>query len=312
MEGVSIMEITSNFGRGAKILLTGPPGIGKTTLLQHIINQQTCSTGGIICLEQREDGQRVGFKAFVSSGESELFMTKRAGGIIDQAGVNRIGKYFVDVTVINTFMSLELERCLNDKPELIYIDEIGRAEALSERFLSSVEALFMANCNVLATIVESDEIWSMPYKMAPQTWLLPVSVENRDEIGSVIQAIIDNHMLFEKLSETQKLVVREIFFNLISSAKYVSAKKLFSNSMGYVLESKIKRIEEDGHNCNAGVDNDLFRVEGKSRCHIVKRNRRTKEFTCDCDLFNAQGQFAGLLSCPQSCSHELCIIIAES
>lgn len=47
------------------ILITGPPGVGKTTLLnkiKKIIKDMGYSTGGMYCPEIREDGRRTGFE----------------------------------------------------------------------------------------------------------------------------------------------------------------------------------------------------------------------------------------------------------
>jgi len=47
------------------VLITGRPGVGKTTLLNKIkkkIEDRGYSTGGMYCPEIREDGKRTGFK----------------------------------------------------------------------------------------------------------------------------------------------------------------------------------------------------------------------------------------------------------
>ena len=45
-----------------KILLTGRPGCGKTTLIKCVVNSLAGRTGGFYTEEMREHGVRVGFK----------------------------------------------------------------------------------------------------------------------------------------------------------------------------------------------------------------------------------------------------------
>jgi len=58
------------------ILLTGPPGVGKTTILEEIknrIKEKEYSIGGIYCPEIRENGRRTGFNIIdISSGRKGI------------------------------------------------------------------------------------------------------------------------------------------------------------------------------------------------------------------------------------------------
>ena len=43
------------------ILITGYPGVGKTTLINKIVKQLSCSIGGFYTHEMLENGRRTGF-----------------------------------------------------------------------------------------------------------------------------------------------------------------------------------------------------------------------------------------------------------
>jgi nucleoside-triphosphatase len=293
------------FGRGAKVLLTGPPGIGKSTLLRSVIEKQTCSIGGVLCLENRVNGRRLGFSAILPNGQTKMFMKKRNKDFTPAVKEKMVGSYVVDVKTINNFVVPELQRCLESLPGFTYIDEIGFAQAYSSVFFQKVRNLFMADCNILATIVKGDEMWSLDYKYSPRSWLIPVTVENRDELTAVIHALINNFYIFEQMTESQQDKTRQLFFELISSGKYVSAKKLFTNAIEYVVKSKIEYI---------GVEDSgdiIYEVDGTTATHTLRRNLATGKFVCDCDLSNGSGSFSHLTE-GQICSHELSVLISES
>jgi nucleoside-triphosphatase len=294
-----------SFGRGAKVLLTGPPGVGKSTLLRSVIDKQTCSVGGVLCLESRVDGRRLGFSAILSNGKTKMFMKKKSKDVIRDVEDKLVGRYVVDVKTINDFVAPELQRCLDKLPGFIYIDEIGLAQAYSPIFFQNVRNLFMADCNILATILFKDEMWSLEYKYNPQSWLIPVTVENRAELTAVIHALINNFYIFEQMTESQQKKTRQLFFELISSGRFVSAKKLFTNAIVYVVKSNIELTdtEESGET--------IYEVDGTTDTHTLRRNLATGKFICDCDLSNGTGSFSSLTG-GQTCSHELSILISES
>ncbi|CAM9489916.1 unnamed protein product, partial [Ectocarpus fasciculatus] len=291
------------FGRGAKILLTGPPGIGKSTLMRSVLQKLQCPIGGVLCLERRKEGRRIGFDAVLPSGEQELFMFKRAASTPPSPDDKMIGKYVVAVNTIDNFVVPELQRCLTGMPGLVYIDEIGKAQAYSALFFETVQQLFETDRNILATVVEADTPWSLEYKYSPKSWLVAVTVENRDELSAVIIAILNNYSEFESLTDTQQEKCKSLFFNLLLFGKFSSARKLFSNAVLYVAQSKIRCICTDETEA-------LYEVTGSTAVHRVRRNLKEGIFTCDCDLSKGCGSF-GHLPAGQTCSHELSILISE-
>lgn len=297
-------EVMCLFGRGAKILLTGPPGIGKSSLMRSILQKQQCSIAGVLCLERRADGRRVGFDAVLSSGQQKLFMYKPGEDTPQSPDDKKIGKYVVAVDTLDNFVVPELQRCLDQVPVLVYIDEIGKAQAYSELFFRTVRRLFEADCNILATVVEADTPWSLEYKYSPKSWLVPVSVENRDELSAILVALLKNYSEFESLNDKQQEKCKSLFFDLLLAGKFTSARKLFANAVLYVAQSLISIV------C-AGEIEVVYEVAGSTSVHTVTRNVKAGNYSCDCDLSNGSGSFE-YLSGGQTCSHELSIIISES
>jgi nucleoside-triphosphatase len=90
-----------------KILLTGRPGCGKTTLIKRVVNQLTLPAGGFYTQEIRQRGERVGFK-IVTLDDKEGLLAH-----IDFKTRERIGKYGLDLSALDTIaMKLSAQPCV--------------------------------------------------------------------------------------------------------------------------------------------------------------------------------------------------------
>ncbi len=135
----------------SKILITGSPGSGKSTLISNLIeyytNEKNYSVYGFLTPEIRERGNRVGFDIvdIYSGNRSHLarvgyFKTKY-----------RLGKYSVFIEEFNKY----IEKTMNIEGkdiDLIVIDEIGKMELLSEKFQNIIKTIFTSKISILATI----------------------------------------------------------------------------------------------------------------------------------------------------------------
>ncbi|GAH12043.1 unnamed protein product, partial [marine sediment metagenome] len=73
------------------ILVTGPPGIGKTSILRRTVKElknRKYAVGGMICREVREAGVRVGFEIMDLSTGTRGWLAH-----VNQPTGPRIGKY---------------------------------------------------------------------------------------------------------------------------------------------------------------------------------------------------------------------------
>jgi nucleoside-triphosphatase len=125
------------------LLLTGVPGIGKTTVIRRVAERfKGRKLGGFYTEEIREYGGRRGFRLVGFDGTESVIAH------VDFPKVYRVGKYGVDVGAID-----EATELLADDPavQVYLVDEIGKMECLSERFVAAVRTLLIGPKPVVAT-----------------------------------------------------------------------------------------------------------------------------------------------------------------
>ncbi len=129
-----------------KIGITGVPGSGKTTVVKKAIEllKDEFQVGGIITEEIRNDS-REGFMLIdISTGKSAILASK------DIQSRYRIGKYGVDIKVLDELGVSALDEALNK--DIIIIDEIGKMEMESRKFVEKVREILHMEKNLIMTL----------------------------------------------------------------------------------------------------------------------------------------------------------------
>ena len=170
--------------KSAKILLTGLPVCGKTTAIMKIIAELDCkSVVGFYTEEIRENNARIGFR------------WKRlddAGGILAHVNINsrfKVGKYGVDVAGFEKEVVPILDAEQSDA-ELFVIDEIGKMECFSRKFVDAVSSLFVSNKSVVATVARKGSGFITEVKNYPDMQLFNLTHENRDKTVAEIMQLL--------------------------------------------------------------------------------------------------------------------------
>jgi nucleoside-triphosphatase len=128
------------------ILLTGPPGCGKTTAIRKVLERLEVEAHGFFTQEMREGGRRTGFKLITLGGQEGVLAHTSIGGEA------RVGKYGVDLSVMDG-IAVDAIREGIAAAGLIVIDEIGPMELLSAKFRSVVIEALEADLPLLGTIM---------------------------------------------------------------------------------------------------------------------------------------------------------------
>jgi len=167
--------------RHAKTLITGKPGVGKTTLVQKIIERmRSVKMAGFCTAEIRYMGSRLGFELQSLNGE------RRTLAHVEIDSRNRVGRYGVDTNGFEEF--LEALDLLHPDVELIVIDEIGKMELFSKRFRSIVCDALNSDKQVLASISLKEDEFIREIKQRLDIHLLDVTHGNRDRL---LEAIVE-------------------------------------------------------------------------------------------------------------------------
>ena len=162
-----------------KTLITGKPGVGKTTLVRNIIAQmQSVPMAGFYTTEIRSKGYRTGFELRGLNGDRRILAHVRL------ESRHRVGKYGVDTPGFENFLeNLDL---LHPHVELIVIDEIGKMELFSNRFKTLVLDVLNTNKSLLATIALQGKGFIQEIKQRPDVCLIEVTHNNRDRLLAAI------------------------------------------------------------------------------------------------------------------------------
>jgi nucleoside-triphosphatase len=167
--------------RQSKTLITGKPGVGKTTLVQKIIKRMgSVNMAGFCTSEIRCTGSRLGFELQGLNGG------RRTLAHVEIDSQYRVGRYGVDKDGFEEF--LKILDLLNPNVELIVIDEIGKMELFSNRFRNLVRDALNADKQVLATIALKGNDFIREIKQRLDIHLLEVTHANRNRL---LEAILD-------------------------------------------------------------------------------------------------------------------------
>lgn len=165
-------------------LITGPPGIGKSTIASRVIyllRSKGRGVGGCLAKEKRKGRQRVGFTIhdLISGREGELASAETSLG-------PRVGRYRVNIKSLTEIGA----RALLDAAahaEVIVIDELGPMELTSQDFKKAAELCFKSGKPIFAIIHEQikDPLIEMIRQMPDKT-LTEVTLQNRDRLADEI------------------------------------------------------------------------------------------------------------------------------
>ncbi|RJP75376.1 MAG: NTPase [Candidatus Abyssobacteria bacterium SURF_17] len=162
-----------------KILLTGVPGIGKTTVATKVAESLGQAAGGFYTEETREGGKRTGFDIITLDGQRATLSR------VNKKSKYRVGKYGVDVESIERVAVPAIQQAITERKAVI-IDEIGKMELFSEKFRELVTNAFNAPNPVLAVIMLKSHPFADFIKQRPDTKTLEVTPSNRDSLAHQI------------------------------------------------------------------------------------------------------------------------------
>ncbi len=165
----------------ARVLLTGRPGIGKTTLITRILDRLERPAAGFLTRELRQRNRRVGFEIQTLGGSRATLAH------VDHPGEPRISRYGVNLAELEQVGVSAIERAMQEGV-MVIVDEIGPMELLSERFREAIESVFATQLPILGTIMSRSHPFADRIKRRPDVELVEVTSGNRDELVGELAA----------------------------------------------------------------------------------------------------------------------------
>ena len=173
------------------LLLTGKPGIGKTTLIKQIISHlDSKKLQGFYTQEVRNSGNRVGFDIMFLDGTPPCKLARIENGP-SATRTARVGRYnvYVDQFELHALPKLSKSNC----GCYIIVDEIGKMEILSSKFKRTVNKLLCCDdVTVVGTIPIGENVpkFVKDIRNMQNVEIVEVTHGNRDNIFEKLKIIL--------------------------------------------------------------------------------------------------------------------------
>jgi nucleoside-triphosphatase len=160
-----------------KVLLTGRPGCGKTTLVKRVVKNLPQRAAGFYTEEIRDRAARVGFRLVTLDGAEAVLAH------VDFKTPERVGKYGLDLSALEA-VGVKAVRAAMRGQQLLVIDEIGPMEIRSAIFRDAVSEALDSEVPVLATITSRSLPFADAIKSRRDVTLIEVRSDNRERLVS--------------------------------------------------------------------------------------------------------------------------------
>ena len=147
-------------------------------MVRRVVEGFSGRAAGFYTREVRVAGQRVGFEIVTLDGEVAWLSH------VDFPGPHRVGKYGVDLSGLHRVALPSMEPAPGI--ELIVVDEVGKMECFSSRFVAAMERLWVAPLPLLVTVAAKGGGFISRLKSKEGARLITVTPKNRESLPETI------------------------------------------------------------------------------------------------------------------------------
>ena len=167
-----------------RIVITGRPGVGKTTLIEKAVAKLSIPVGGMITKEIRKCDHRVGFSVIdIATGKEGILAH------IHQTSGPKVGRYRVNLRDLEQIGIAAIDQA-RMRGRLVIIDEIGPMEITSSKFIPAVERVIEGDSAfIISTHAKLDH--PLIHHLRQAFTLYRVKLGNRDQL---VERIVQEFM----------------------------------------------------------------------------------------------------------------------
>jgi nucleoside-triphosphatase len=163
------------------IVLTGAPGVGKTTAVIRVaraLKERGVKVGGIVSRELRINNMRVGFEFMdLTSNDRSVLASITGNG-------PKVGKYFVNIAGCR-FAAERLTNAVRNS-DVIICDEIGPMELKSTEFIDSVKNLLEVDKKVIVVVHQKLQHPLTDEFRNKSSLLINLDLKNREKVNEIL------------------------------------------------------------------------------------------------------------------------------
>ncbi len=171
---------------GRSLLLTGHPGIGKTTIIRKVVEALGGRGGGFYTEEITGPGGRHGIKLITLYGEEATIAHKD----LKAPRYPRVGRYGVDTAALDKVGVKALKRAIR-RNRIVIVDEIGLMEVYSRKFLEVLMGGFMGGAHIVGTIMAKHHPEADVFRYLSQVEIWEIDHRNRDGMHKRVLAWVN-------------------------------------------------------------------------------------------------------------------------
>jgi nucleoside-triphosphatase THEP1 len=162
-------------------LITGEPGVGKTTLIRQVVSTMRLRAAGFYTEDLRSRGIREGFRIVTLDGETALLAASGHPGPL------QVSKYGLDLREFERVGVSALQRAI-ERGYVLVADEIGKMQLYSRVFRQTLLLAIREGHPLLGTVMTGRSPYADRIKAHRNVEVLNLTPSNRAEVLAALRA----------------------------------------------------------------------------------------------------------------------------